>query len=59
MLLAIPIVITGNGDILAVVGDGFAHTGEVLGAAVFGVTVVGLYVWTRGMARGVSAAAES
>ena len=59
VLLAIPIVITGNGDILAVVGDGFANTGEVLGAAVFGLTVVGLYIWTRGMARGVGAAAES
>ena len=59
VLLAIPIVITGNGDILAVVGDGFANTGLVLGAAVFGVTVVGLYVWTRGMARSVGAAAES
>jgi len=57
VLLAIPIVITGNGDILAVVGDGFANTGMVLGAAVFGVTVVGLYVWTRGMARGVGVAA--
>ena len=50
---------TGNGDILAVVGDGFAHTGEVLGAAAFGLTVVGLYVWARGMARGVGQAAES
>ena len=59
VLQAIPILITRNGDILAVFGKGFANTGMVLGATVFGLTVVGLYTWTRGMARGVGAAAES
>ena len=57
VLLAIPIVITGNGDILAVVGDSFANTGLVLGGGAFAVTVIGLYVWTRAMARSVAPAA--
>jgi putative OPT family oligopeptide transporter len=57
--LAVPIVITGNGDIMAVVGDAFANTGLVLGGTAFAITVIGLYIWTRFLARGVGVAAES
>jgi putative OPT family oligopeptide transporter len=57
--LAVPIVITGNGDIMAVVGDAFANTGLVLGGTAFAITVIGLYIWTRFLARDVGVAAES
>ena len=59
VLQAIPILITRNGDVLALVGDSFASTGLVLGGAAFVLTVVGFYIWTRWMARGVSAAAAT
>ena len=57
--LAIPIVITGKLDIIALVDDTFASKGALLGGVAFAVAVVALYVWTRGMARGVGAPAES
>ncbi len=48
------IVGTGNGDVLALVGDAFGGTADMLGGAAFILVVGALYVWTRGMSKGVA-----
>jgi putative OPT family oligopeptide transporter len=45
VLLAGLIVVSGKGEPLAVVGDGFAHIAEVLGVIVFVAVTAALYRW--------------
>ncbi len=49
------IVATGKGEPLAVVGEGFAKLGTVIGFAVFATITAGLYRWIAGVARTQSA----
>jgi putative OPT family oligopeptide transporter len=41
------IVLTGKGEPLAVIGDGFEHAAMAVGGAGFLATAIGLYSWTR------------
>jgi hypothetical protein len=45
VLLAGLIVVSGKGEPLAVVGDGFAPIAEVLGVIVFAAVTAALYRW--------------
>jgi hypothetical protein len=46
VLLAGLIVVSGKGEPLAVVGDGFTHIAEILGVIVFAIVTAALYRWT-------------
>lgn len=47
VLLAAIVAATGNDSPLAVVGDGFLHASEWLGALIFVLLIGGVYQWTR------------
>ncbi len=52
VILAAVVVFSGNGAPLALVGEGFATAGQVLGALAFGGIGVGLYAWLLRTSRG-------
>ncbi len=59
VLLAAIVAATGKESPLAVVGDGFLHTSEWLGAIIFVLLIGGVYQWTRKIATAGDDVAES
>ncbi|MGN6414028.1 OPT family oligopeptide transporter [Flexivirga sp.] len=59
VLLAAIVAATGKDSPLAVVGDGFLHWSEGLGAVLFVVLIAGVYQWTRKVATAGDEVAEA